>query len=171
MNLIRFLFFLLLNFSVFSANSTDLSSMFMDALLCKSPPVDARNADVRAILDSYHVTYEDREKESLADMKYDFKKPLKFKNMIISSVFYLGDSGSLFYAIASGNIQQVIKDVGAKPVKKDKLDTYGWGEGREYFKETMQPTMENPFPSIIIIGESYKFKPGQFYFGCEVFDG
>lgn len=146
--------------------------MFIDALLCKSSPVDAREVYVQKLLNKYDVKYENREKEGLIDLRYDFKKPILFNNVRIYSVSYFGDSGSLFYTVASGDMKKFIQEIGAKKIPKDKLKENGWGGLGQYFKETeILPTKRHPWPPIVIVGKDNKIKSNQFYFGCQEFDG
>lgn len=173
MYLIIFILCFLLNAPAFSMDFPDISNMFLDALLCKISPVDARNKNIQILLDKYHVKYDNRDKDGLIDLTYEFKEPFEFKGAIISSIFYEGDSGSLFYAVASGDMRHFIKAMNAKPIPEESIEKYGWWKiNGDYYKMTEIPTTEEvPFPPVILIGKGYKIKPGQFYFGCRQFDG
>ncbi|MGC8116392.1 hypothetical protein ACP3VQ_15330 [Metapseudomonas otitidis] len=140
------------------------------ALTCQQAPLDARDDAVKALFKANGIVAVDYDEDGLIDLEYHLPQPVEVLGVPISTLWYRGDSGAVFYAQATGDLAAFVGRTGVQPVPKDELDTSGWGRG-QYRKEVGQASDDIPFPDAFFVGTDSASPPGTFYFGCQVFDG
>lgn len=140
------------------------------ALTCQQAPLDARDDAVKALFKANGIVAVDHDEDGLIDLEYRLPQPVEVLGVPISTLWYRGDSGAVFYAQATGDLAAFVGRTGVQPVAKDDLATSGWGRG-QYRKEIGQASDDPPFPDAFFVGTDSASPPGTFYFGCQVFDG
>lgn len=139
---------------------------FKAALFCQTEAFDARDAKTVARLGEHNIKVKNLEEDGLINQEFHFATPFNIDNVTVSVVRYLGDSGSYFFAIAKGDMNNFAQSIGAKPIPNELKQTLSWGNINQYYKYTAPATTDNPYPKTVLIGRDQDTKTGEFYFGC-----
>jgi hypothetical protein len=151
-----------------ASNKTELTKLLENSLVCKAPPIDAREKSTAEKLHKLGVTVSGANQEGPIDLKYQLPKNTHLFGYPAEAVIYTGDSGSIFYAVLSADPEKIARQFKLTPVPSNKKD-YGYGMAK-YFKQVKQSSKSNPYPNIVFSGKpSDKTMTGA-VLGCEEFD-
>jgi len=151
------------------SKTIDVKKAFTAALFCENEFVDARNKQTFDQLTSAGVNTKIDEDGDPIDLEYQFNTSLEIAGVPISKVRYIGDSGAMFFAYASGDMQAFAKLHHAEPIKKPLKIDVGFGKGL-FYRYSKKPTKNDPYPNVFFVGREKNMKSTEFIFGCQEYD-
>lgn len=144
-----------------------LTEAFRAALFGETEAIDARDRKTQMQLARLGVKVKETD-DSPIDLSYRFPSPMVISGATVSRVVYTGDSGSLFYAVAQGDVDAFVKRFQLRRVPAGMKETHGIYS--QYYKWLGKRGDTFPYPGIFYV-KIIDRKKGLFEFGTQTFDG
>ncbi len=169
--LIGIFFLSFLSCAASAQRDSTLEDSLKRALTCESSIVDGRKPETAQLLKFRGAVLTDKAPGELPDLQYDFPIPLEIDGLKVSSIRFVGGSGSIFFAVAEGHMPSFLKRHGLRPhpVKSWSLDGYEAMQA-QYARAMPLRAGIDEVPPLMVAGKESR-RSRKFNWGCRTFDG
>lgn len=155
-----------------SAKPLDVTTLFADALHCRTDFPDGRDPALAGRLRASGVDVLDRAPGETLDLLYRFATPLRIDGTEVPAVVVRGDSGTIVVAHARGDMEDFARRMQAAPHAPDRAAIDGFGELDVQYSRVMpvRAGVDETAPRLVI-GRGIEAAAQAFRWGCRAYDG